>query len=676
MQNYPKLPDADFRLLFESAPAPQLVLLPNTQFTIVEVNRAYLRATKTVREGLLGRSLFDAFPDNPDDPKADGVANLRASLTRVMDTGLPDTMAFQRYDIPLYGSEIGSFEERYWSPINTPVFSIEGELLYIIHRVEDVTDFVRMNHEKESARNQARALQLQHDEVTAELVSRSRDIQEINIQLHQSESRLREAISIETVGVLFFSLDGTIHHANAAFTRMSGYSVAELKNLSSWAVLTDTDHEDITVRAAQELATRGETSPYEKCMIRKDGSTWWGLFAPKKISGEGRDSECVEFIIDITERKQAEEALHKADQRKDEFLAMLAHELRNPLAAIHNVTLLLETVSEMSQARNLVDILRRQAGTLEGLVADLLDVSRITRGLIELRQERVDLTEIVERALESVQGLINEKGHHVVTRLPGEPVWVTGDLVRLEQVLVNLLNNAGKYTDYGGRIELMLAHNGGQAELRVADNGVGMTPEVREKAFELFSQAERGLDRSDGGLGIGLTIVKNLVERHGGSIEAHSPGLGRGAEFVVCLPLAVSRKSPAALATSEEPNSAEGRSILIVEDSKDIAETMALLLEAAGHKTTVAHYGADALARVDEFAPDLILLDIGLPGMNGYEVAQRLRQHPRLGNAVIAALTGYGQHQDRERSAAAGFDAHFVKPVDIEALNAFIAGLQ
>ncbi|MCW8195704.1 PAS domain S-box protein [Proteobacteria bacterium 005FR1] len=671
MQNPPRPPDPHFRLLFDESPAPCLVLLPDSGFTIVEANKAYLRATNTASEQLIGRKMFEAFPDNPADPAATGTENLRASLERVVRNKAPDTMAIQRYDIRV-AKDPGEFEERYWSPVNTPVLSPDGELLYLIHKVEDVTDFVELSRANESARSQTKDLEARNQEIAAELVSRSRELYEANIQLRQSEARMREAITIETVGVIYFDMAGGIHYANEAFMQMCGYRLQELQQIS-WEILTDPAYLDVTGRTAENLMTRGEAPPYEKRMVRKDGSQWWGLFASKRVSGHGRESQCVEFIIDISERKQAEEALREADQRKDEFLAMLAHELRNPLAAIHNVARLLESRSDVSKTAHLIGILRRQAGNLDGLVADLLDVSRITRGLIELRLEQTNLVRVAEAAAESVQGLMDEKQHELTLTLPSEPVWVIGDPVRLEQVVVNLLTNAAKYTDAGGRITLRLAHTGENAELTVSDTGIGMTAEVRERIFELFSQAERGLARSEGGLGIGLTVARNLVERHGGTIQAHSAGLGQGAQFVVCLPVTLDQDRTRTPLTAEPAARIQSCRILIVEDSEDIAETLALLLEHLGHQIAVAHDGPGALAIVNGFAPDLILMDIGLPGMSGYELARLLREHPRTRGAVMAALTGYGQARDRERSQAAGFDAHLIKPVDIDTLQAFIA---
>lgn len=375
----------------------------------------------------------------------------------------------------------------------------------------------------------------------------------------------------------------------------------------------------------------------------------------------------------LLEREQSEAALLEADRRKDEFLAMLAHELRSPLGAITNTVYLLDRRTEGPDARRYIDILNRQTDMLRGLVDGLLDVSRITRGLIELKQERIDLVSVVERALESVQGLIDDKDHDLSVTLPRKAVPIIGDTVRIEQVLVNLLTNAAKYTDNQGRISLSLQVEGNDAYIRVRDNGIGMTAEVRERIFDLFGQAERGLARSQGGLGIGLTIVKSLTEQHNGQVRVLSPGLGQGSEFVVVLPLAAVETPVFEPAVPDAvPELLNGKRVLVVDDMVDIAETLALLLEDAGHRVWIAHDGPSALIQAEAHNPDVILLDIGLPGMDGYEVARQLRANPRMHGKTIAALSGYGQASDQTRAHQAGFDRHFTKPVSISELEAFV----
>jgi CheY-like chemotaxis protein len=326
-------------------------------------------------------------------------------------------------------------------------------------------------------------------------------------------------------------------------------------------------------------------------------------------------------------------------------------------------------------AHSFVEILERQAGTLGRMVDDLLDVSRITRGLIQLHPSTTDLVSIARRAAAGVRAQMTEKRHELRLELPDLPVMVLGDEVRLEQILVNLLTNAAKYTDPGGDIALAVTTSIDNVHIKVTDNGIGMSPEVLDRIFELFGQAERGLARSEGGLGIGLTIVKRLVELHGGEIEAHSEGPGAGAEFNILLPLAPTGTTVTPAVPVHRETTAAKKRILLVEDQEDIAETMALLLESSGHEVSIANDGEIAIAKAAELLPEVVLLDIGLPGMDGYAVATQLRANPLMHNAVLAALTGYGQDRDKERARGAGFDAHFVKPVDMAALNAFLDGL-
>ena len=388
------------------------------------------------------------------------------------------------------------------------------------------------------------------------------------------------------------------------------------------------------------------------------------------------------FAYDVTTQVRARQRvealmdeLKLEHRRKDEFLAMLAHELRNPLAAVHNAVRLLQgSAAAEPRLRRHLSILARQSRTLSSLVDDLLDVSRITRGLVELRRERLDLTAVVRRALESVQPALDERRHRVRLDLPDAPVPVEGDAVRLEQILVNLLTNAAKFTDPEGAITISLEIHAQHSELRVRDTGIGIPPASLTRIFILFGQVERGLGRGEGGLGIGLTIVKNLVELHGGRIEAASEGAGRGAEFIVSLPLAPPGEiSSSAAATPAEPASAPApKRVLVVDDNADAADTLALLIQAAGHDVAIAYDGPSALAEAARNRPDFVLLDIGLPGIDGYEVAERLRRDLGTRSVKIAALTGYGQQRDRARTEAADFDAHFVKPVELETVLDFL----
>lgn len=368
--------------------------------------------------------------------------------------------------------------------------------------------------------------------------------------------------------------------------------------------------------------------------------------------------------------------LREADRRKGEFLAMLGHELRNPLSPILNAVHLFglpgTTTKDLEYAMPVVE---RQVRHLARLVDDLLDVSRINTGKVELRPSRFDLREATARALETSRPILEEKNHTLTLEMLEEPLPLLADATRLEQVLGNLLNNAAKYTEPGGRIELEVRREGDEGVVRVRDNGIGMDPEVLARIFDLFAQADRSLDRSQGGLGIGLTLARRLVEMHGGSLQAKSEGLGLGSEFSVRLPLA---KAPSGLSkpSASEPRPAfveRPRRVLIVDDNIDGARLLARILDAGGHLTTLAHDGVQALAIARGAQPDAILLDIGLPGMDGYEVARRLRQTEGLQRVLLIAVTGYGQDRDRARSIDAGFDYHLVKPVDVSSIRELIA---
>jgi signal transduction histidine kinase len=363
----------------------------------------------------------------------------------------------------------------------------------------------------------------------------------------------------------------------------------------------------------------------------------------------------------------------EASERKDEFLAMLAHELRNPLAPIFNALHILQLNGSsdptVDQARTVLD---RQTRQLARLVDDLLDVSRITRGKIQLRKEPVELAKLLARAQESARPSIEGRGHKLEIIVPEEPLWLDADPTRLEQVLANLLNNAAKYTDPGGRITIVAARDNEELVLQVRDNGIGIAPEMLPRLFNLFLQADRSLDRAQGGLGIGLTLVRRLVEMHGGTIEAASPGLGNGSEFTIRLPLLPEgRVEPSAIEPVKSPG--QPVRILVVDDSKDTAESLALLLRLEGHEVRMAHDAPAALEIAQLFRPEVAILDIGLPKIDGYELGRRLRDQVKDGKILLIALTGYGQAADRRRSREVGFDHHVVKPVDPVALQELIA---
>jgi len=377
----------------------------------------------------------------------------------------------------------------------------------------------------------------------------------------------------------------------------------------------------------------------------------------------GKDS-VISSVLDITEQRRLQAALEQSDRLKDEFLAMLAHELRNPVAPIATAAELLSRLVPHENQQTLVGIIQRQAVHLGRLLDDLLDVARITQGRIDLKREVTDVGSCVQLAIETAEPLIRSKGHRLTVTQTLEAIYICVDKVRLGQCMANVLVNAAKYTPEGGEICIRSYIEGPEVVVEIQDNGIGIAPEFLPRIFDLFAQAERGLDRSQGGLGVGLTVCKQIVEMHGGTVVAASPGWDRGATFTLRIPLA-ERPAAATVAVPAKPDSL--LRVLIVDDNRDAADSLAMLLQFEGRQTLCAYSGEAALQEIAAFDPQLVLLDIGLPGLDGYEVARRLKaKSPKL---RVIALSGYGQVEDRQRSAAAGFDAHLVKPVDLDALK-------
>jgi len=404
----------------------------------------------------------------------------------------------------------------------------------------------------------------------------------------------------------------------------------------------------------------------------RDGSwRWFESHAAPWYSGDGLHRGYVGISLDITGAVQAEEALREADRRKDEFLATLAHELRNPLAPISNAVQLMRRPDGRRQSDRVVEMVGRQVGQIVRLVDDLMEVSRITRGKIDLQLERVPVAEIIHSAVETSQLAIERAGHQLAVALPEEPLVLLADRVRLTQVFANLLNNAAKYTDAGGRIWVEVWREDGLALVSVRDTGIGIPAESLPRVFDMFAQAHRAIGRGQGGLGIGLTMVRSLIEMHHGTVEAHSGGSGTGSEFLVRLPLA-----PQDDGWTERPSLAQtrpsapfaGQRVLVVDDNRDAADTLGLLLEADGAEVRVVYDGRAALAMAESFLPGSVMLDIGMPGMDGYEVARRLRQDERFASMRIVALTGWGQDADRRQTRNRGFTHHLTKPVSLEEL--------
>lgn len=1007
----------DFELLFQATPMPYLILRPD--LTIVAVNDAYLNATLTTRSHLIGRYMFDAFPDNPSDPKATGVHNLRASLNWVLEHKTPHRMAIQKYDIPIRDSPHGEWEERYWCPLNSPVLSRTGELAYIIHQVEDVTEQTRRQQAAEAGEARFREIcdampqivwstlpdgyhdyfnrqwfafvgddlapfgaewsKLFHPDDTAEAWRRwehslrtgepyecefrlrhrsgqyrwvlgralpvkneagdivrwmgtSTDIHEWKLtkaKLEDVQFRLEAALAAAEIGTwtwnvkedrvyadpnfarlfgmsekeanggpiavymsrihpddvdrvrqevgtvlasgapyeLFYRLlrpDGSVRHVHArgkmhfdadgqptwfpgvalditeqklaeearskteskfrtlaesntigivqhrengdltepneAFLHMVGLTRQGFEDSAlSWTALTSCQPEvfqqkwtelrckgliepfeaefcrpdgtrlpvyigaanfdrsrgegiayilDISeVKQAQEAVAESETKfrtladniPQLAWMAGTDGRIFWFNSRWTAYTGKGLDemrdwgwetvhhpdhveavkAKYVDMIVnrqvvwedtfplrsasgeyhwflsravpvrnpqgeilywlgtntDVTVQREAEAALERANRRKDDFLAMLAHELRNPLAPISTAAQLLKLPGQDEKmVRRASEMIGRQVKHLTELVDDLLDVSRVTRGLVSIDKKDVDIKTVVNNAVEQASPVIESRQHTLTMRLASAHPYVLGDDTRLVQVLTNLLNNAAKYTPQGGEIRLAVEIQGLQVCISVSDNGIGMDASLLPTVFDLFTQAERTPDRCQGGLGLGLALVKSIVHLHGGEVTAHSDGPGKGSTFAVCLPLLKRQLAESGPAAREHgPSDGAPLHILLVDDNQDAAQSLAAVLESYGHEVTVKSDANDALEEALAAPPDVFLLDIGLPDMDGYELSRQLHARPENQDATYVAVTGYGQAHDKVLAKQAGFDHYFVKPVDLPALQNVLA---
>lgn len=545
-------------------------------------------------------------------------------------------------------------------------------------------EFQSTNEELETSKEE---LQSTNEELTTtneELRGRNRELALLNTELDKTRVRSEQArhyadAIIETVREPLLVLDGELKvlRANRAFydefsTRPELTEGRRLQDLSThqWDLPALTE-------PLREVLTRDTAlNDFELPFAAPPAALRTLKVNARKLAGDGDRAELILLgIEDVTERNANADHLLKESERKDEFLAMLAHELRNPLAPIRHATLLLRRGAENVPSVKLYDLIDRQTSRLTRLVDDLLDVARISSGHIQLKREPVDLAAVARQAAEASRPRIEEYHHRLSIHLPDTPVYVNGDPIRLEQIVTNLLENAIKYTEPGGRLELTVVRDHHQAILRMRDNGIGLAPESQEAIFGLFTQIDSSLARSGGGLGIGLTLVRRVLALHGGTIEARSAGLGQGAEFIVRLPAEeaeVRAVQSATHAPTHAPVEAEaGRRVLIVDDNPDGAESLALLARAWGHEVAVARDGPTALALAESFQPERALVDIGLPGMNGYELGRRLRDAHR--DVYLIAMTGYGRQADRDAAHAAGFDLHLVKPADMEHLQEVLA---
>jgi PAS domain S-box-containing protein len=796
---FPMMTLSDFQALFRASPYPYLVMAPD--LTIVGASGAYLRSVHRTEEDIVGRYVFEAFPENPDDPGATDVSEVRGSLLRALAKGEPDTTAFVRYAVPVDTPEGRKFEERYWSTVHTPVLGEDGKPILVVQNPVDVTELYRfdeqsrmatlqltppgssnaenfnraqmhealsriLNNEREHLRslfnqspgfvavimgprhvfelvNEAYYQLVGHRELIGKAlwdalpevagqgieeildgvyttgepwrsralpfaVQRERngpivqryvdlvyqpykdqhgttigifaqgydvtDVVEAQAAKRESDERLRDGMDATKMAVWDwnFATGEMVNSEN--ITLVLGVAPATIGSARQYIHPEDRDR----LAAAHDRARNGAGSYQEVIRFNRPDNgkqIWLDSRGKVQYDSDGHPVGMRGVTVDVTERYQAELELREANRKKDEFLAMLAHELRNPLAPISTAAEMLRlTAATDTRIRKASEVISRQVKHMTSLVDDLLDVSRVTRGLVQLEKEYVDVKSAVSNAVEQSRPLIESRRHQLTVRTEAVHSTVRGDRTRLIQVIVNVLNNAAKYTPQGGEIALSVGVHDGWVNISVVDNGIGIDEKLLPHVFDLFTQAERTPDRAQGGLGIGLALVKTMVALHGGTLKAHSEGPGMGSTFTISLP-AVTAQDHGGLHAGADGHDGQATplDVMIVDDNVDAAESLAALLEAQGHKVDVQAHPLEAIAAATQVRPQLFILDIGLPEIDGYELARRLRSDPAHRDALFVALTGYGQAHDRILSRSAGFDHHFVKPMDTEKLGDILA---
>ncbi len=753
--------NAGIQRIFNALPGLFLILRPDADFTIVAASPDFLRATYA-DPAIYGQPFFKVFPDTPsqaEPAELAGTPSVRASLARVLATGLADDMPARRYEVKRPVSMGGGVEEHYWTTVNSPILSGQGEVEFIVHRIEEAA--------AKTSRNAIEIL----DSITEGFftLDRSWRFDYVNAEAHRILDRTPGDLSGQVIWEAYPGLEGTdferayhsamfernkssftgfypnhgVWYEVTTFPAPEGISVyfrnvtsrkaleaereqliveserqrliyeTALDNTPDFVYVFDVEHRAVYANGAL-LKTWGVDDVRGKRWMELGYEQWHAdlhdreldrvistrapirgeipftgtngrrvydyIFAP--VFGPGGEVVAVAGTTrDITERQAAEQAIREqasrlaeADRIKDEFLATLSHELRNPLAPLRNSIALLRR-AENEHTAPINATMERQVNLLVRLVGDLLESSRISRGTLSLQKARVELAGAVRASVEASHAQIEAAGHALVVELSDAPLWVEADPVRISQILSNLLDNAAKYTACGGRIRVRARSDGTHALVSVSDNGNGMAADTLPRMFEMFSRGDRDTTSSQGGLGIGLALSRRLAELHGGTLEAHSEGAGKGSEFTLRIPLGKADETVVdAVHTAEKTSLARSR-VMVVDDNADAGDTTGAVLELLGADVHVVRGGREALDAFAAYAPTVVLLDIGMPEMNGYEVARAIRGRFPQPPVTLVALTGWGQADDRRRAREAGFDHHLVKPADIDALQGLLASL-
>jgi PAS domain S-box-containing protein len=670
-----------FRTLFESAPSLSLVLTPE-DFTIVAVSEAYLRATMTERAAIMGRKLFEVFPDDPNEPTADGVRNLRKSLERVKERRHADVMAMQRYPVRRPAEEGGGFEERFWNPINSPVFGNSGQLTFIIHRMEDVTPFVRAKQREGKEEEGWHMLETRAQHIKAEIALRAYDrqradeLQHAHEQLRQSESRLQQMADAMPQIVWMARPDGLLDYYNSRWYEFTGFCKGADGD-ESWTRILHPDDVERRLERWNRSVRTGE--PYEmRYRFLEQGSGTYRWYLGRALPVRDEQGQIVRWVGTCTDiddlvraedsaRRASEEAV-RANRAKDEFLAALSHELRTPLTPV------LLTASVLSEESRLPDDIREQLNMMQRnielearLIDDLLDLTRISRGKLEIVTEPVDVHSLLAHTEQIVRVEAREKSVDLRFALEARQHYVVGDGPRLHQVFWNVLKNAIKFTPVGGCITVRTANPAfGQFCLTVSDTGIGIDQETLPSIFCAFMQGHSEDAPRSSGLGLGMAISKTIVEMHGGAIRAESAGRGQGATFTIELATVSPFIKPAVSAPAIPARSDQRYRLLVVEDHEPTLNVLAGLLRRQGHDILAASTVETALALAATHQFDLVISDLGLPDGNGVDLMLQLTRDYGLRGI---ALSGYGMEEDLEKTKQVGFIAHLIKPIHFEQLS-------